>query len=243
MDLLIVSTITGLTTLLGACLVLMLGQPGKKALAFYLGVASGIMVLVVLVDLLPAAFASGPVQAIGIGLGLGLFVMLVISYSLHHFIHDQVVSIHPSQRQYSKMGWLVALAISFHNIPEGIAIGAGFESETQLGLFVAIAIALHNIPEGVGMAVPFRLAGMRIRWIALIALFASICIPFGAWLGKLFFVGSAFSVTMGIAFACGAMGYIVFKEIGPTSLREHRFSAQLGMAVGLLLMYLVHLLR
>lgn len=243
MELFILSTLTGVTTMLGAIAALLFGQPGRKILAFYLGMSSGIILLVIAVDLLPAAFAQGPTEAVGMGLGIGLLSMILIYEGLQRMMGDQPVAVHPKKSEYLRMGYMMALAIGMHNIPEGIAIGAGFETEHQLGVLMALSIALHNIPEGIGMAIPFVLAGMRKRWVILVSFAISLCIPTGAWLGKSFFVGSPFFVAMGIAFAAGAMGFIVWKEIGPTSMKYHRFCAQLGMLASLILIYIIHALR
>lgn len=242
MELLILSTITGMTTLIGAGLALLFGQPGRNILAFYLGLSAGIMTLVIAVDLLPSAFEQGPMEAVGMGLGLGLLTMIVLYEGMHR-LGDDPVSLHPDQKEYLRMGSLIALAIAIHNIPEGIAIGAGFESHHELGVLVALSIALHNVPEGIGMAIPLVLSGVK-RWsIILISLGVSLCIPAGAWLGKLFFVGSPFLVAMGMAFASGAMGFIVWKEIGPTSFKYHKSYALFGIIVSFLLMYVIHGLR
>ncbi|MBP1934012.1 ZIP family metal transporter [Ammoniphilus resinae] len=243
MELMILSLITGLTTMLGSVGVLFFGQPGKRILSFYLGLSAGIMVLLVLVDLLPAGFAQGPLEAVGIGMGLGILVMLLLHQFLHQVGGDSVISLTPQRREYYRMGLLISLAIALHNIPEGIAIGAGFETHEHLGLLMALSIALHNIPEGIGLAVPFVMAQLPKRTVIFASLAVSACIPMGALLGQWLFIGSPFMVTLGIGFACGAMGYIVWKEIAPTAIKYDRFFAQLGMGGSLVLMYLVHLLR
>jgi zinc transporter, ZIP family len=243
MDLLILSSLTGLMIFLGALGVLMFGEPGKKILAFYLGMATGVMMLVILVDLLPAAFAQGPKEAVGIGLGCGIFVMMLSHRLLSSLVGEGVVSVSPKIKEYFRIGWMIALAVALHNVPEGIAIGAGFEAHQDLGVLVALSIALHNVPAGIGMAIPFVMAKVRGKWILTITFCVSLCIPLGAWLGQLFFVGSSFMVSMGIAFASGAMGYIVWKEIAPTSFRHDRLAAQLGVGASIILMYIVHVLR
>lgn len=242
MELLILSTMTGITTMVGVILALLYGQPSKKILAFYLGLSAGIMSLIIVMDLLPAAFSKGPVQAVGIGLGLGLIMMMVIYECFQRLMGDRPISLTPKKNEYWRMGIFMALAIAAHNVPEGIAIGAGFESHHELGIMVAFSIALHNIPEGLGMAIPLVLSGMKRIWILLISLVVSLCIPIGALVGKSFFVGSSFMVSIGMAFAAGAMGFIVYKEIAPTSMKHHHLMAQFGMALSLVLIYLIHIL-
>lgn len=219
------------------------GQPSKKILAFYLGLSAGIMTLIIIVELLPASFEQGPMEAVGIGLGLGLAAMMSIYALVHRTSEKRPVRLHPQKNEYLRMGLSICFAIAVHNIPEGIAIGAGFETRHDLGVMMALSIALHNIPEGIGMAIPLILSGMRKIWILLLSVSVSICIPMGALLGKSFFEGSPFIVSMGMAFAAGAMGFIVWKEVAPASIKYHPLFAQLGMAVSLLLILLIHNLR
>lgn len=242
MELFVLSTLTGITTLFGAALALLFGQPGRKILAFYLGLSTGIMVLVILVDLLPSAFAQGPYQAVGMGLGLGLMTMI----GIYHYLQRQAVhgvSISPGKKESYRVGLLIALAIGLHNIPEGVAIGAGFETHQHLGVLVALSIAIHNVPEGIGMAIPLAMAGVKKRRVLGLALALGLCIPLGAALGQQFFVGSPFLIAAGTAFAAGAMGFIVWTEIGPTSFRYNRWFALWGMGVSLVLVYIIHSLR
>jgi ZIP family zinc transporter len=249
MELFILSTITGLTTVFGVLMVTLYGQPGEKLFAFYLGLAAGMMTFVIVFHLLPMAFEQGPIEAVGMGMGSGILMMAVLHYSVER--REERLPLSPRRTENLqlrraenlRLSLLIALAISLHNIPEGMAIGAGFELHGDIGLLLALPIALHNIPVGMGMAVPLVLAGVRRVWILLLAVGVSLCIPLGAMLGKLWFLGSPFLMTMGIGFACGAMGYIVWKEIGPISFRSHPFFAQVGLGVSLLIMYLIHVLR
>ncbi len=58
-----------------------------------------------------------------------------------------------------RTGFLIFLGIALHNLPEGLAIGAGFESSPEAGIYIAMAIGLHNIPEGLAIAGPLKSAG------------------------------------------------------------------------------------
>lgn len=239
MELLTLSMITGSTTLFGVMLAVFFGQPGKRILAFYLGLSSGLMALLIIVELLPASFRQGPIQAVGIGLGLGLVIMIVLHGVLHMWFGHQQVRFQPQKSEYLRMGISILVGMAAHNIPEGIAIGAGYDNNHHLGVVMALSIALHNIPEGIGMAIPLLLSGTKRRWIFALSFGVSILIPVGAMLGKTFFVGSPFLVSMGMAFAAGAMGFIVWKEIAPASMKYHPLFAQLGMAMSLLLILLI----
>ncbi|RKD23052.1 hypothetical protein BEP19_12565 [Ammoniphilus oxalaticus] len=243
MELLTLSLSVGFMTTFGVMLGLNYGQPSRRALAFYLGLATGIMSLIIVMDLLPAAFGQGPIEAVGIGLGCGLLMMLILYEGLHRRLHNRPVNVFDQESNYLRMGLSICVAMIVHHIPEGIAIGAGYETHHQLGVIIALSIALHNIPEGIGMAIPLRMAGMRRRTILLVSLIISSCIPFGAYLGKYLFVQSVFMVSFGMAFAAGSMGFIVWKELAPVSLKHHRLFALLGMAFSLVLIFLIQILR
>lgn len=245
-ELLLISMGTGLTTVVGALITLIAGMPGRKLMAFYLGMSAGIMGLVILADLLPAALREQEWYGVVLGISFGVLLLHI----LHHFIghhsipHDygSSTSVERTAVSWRNAGWLMAAALAFHHVPEGAAIGAGFQAHPHAGTLIALSMSLHNIPEGVGLAAPFLLGRMRRRYILLLAFLISLCIPVGAWLGGIYFVASPASVTFGMSFAIGAMGYLVFRELGPAGLAMHALSAQCGMFVSLLAMVLLHVL-
>lgn len=239
------SVLTGLMTTFGVMLALFYGEPSKKTLAFYLGFAAGIMSALIAFDLLPAAFRLGPVEAVGIGLGGGLLFMIIVCEALNRETDVQPVRRRFAMKrsEYWRMGVAMSLAIAVHHVPEGIAIGAGLQAGHGLGTRIALSIALHNISEGMGLAMPFLMAGMKKRALALLSLAISLSVPLGAWLGKKWFVGSPFMIGAGMAFAAGAMGFLVWKELVPISFKRHRSLALTGMTLSFALMILIHFLR
>jgi zinc transporter, ZIP family len=81
---------------------------------------------------------------------------------------------------------LVAIGITIHNIPEGIAVGAGYMRLPEFGFLIALGIALHNIPEGIATALPLSEGGMS-RWKAFrVSLFSGFAEPIGALIAALF---------------------------------------------------------
>jgi ZIP family zinc transporter len=241
-ELLWISTLTGLTTVIGAGTTLFIGTPGQKLMAFYLGLSAGIMATVIAVDLLPATFHGADWYGGILGMSVGFLVIKL----LHHIMRawgkhsGQEGTEKKKAKDWHGAGWMMAAALAFHHIPEGVAIGAGFQAHHHTGVMLALSMSLHNIPEGIGLAAPFLLGDMR-RWhIVLIAFFISLCIPVGAWLGELYFTATPQAITFGMAFAIGAMVYLIWKELGPSGLRMHALSAQFGMLVSLIAMAILH---
>ncbi|MCF6093203.1 ZIP family metal transporter [Microaerobacter geothermalis] len=230
-----ITIVSGLTTLLGGLAVLWFGHPTPKSLAFALGLAGGIMGLVVLVQLVPAALEYGSPKVLAAGMTVGMILMYLFQKGLHGLGRQKGVN----SPIYWKIGWLMALAIAFHNIPEGMAIGTGMEVDDQLGIFVALAIALHNIPEGIGVTVPFLMVRARPMWIFIILLLVGLFIPLGAFLGQLFFTGTEAGIFSGLALASGVMAYLVVGEMIPTAYRLNPIMTELGVAMGIIIMYII----
>lgn len=232
-----ISLLSGLATGIGGLIVLWFGYPNSKVLAFYLGISTGMMGMVVLVDLLPASIKYGSLYHTSIGLLIGIVLMLIFQSILSVVLS---ISEHNSYRQ---MGYFMTLAIALHNIPEGLAIGAGYESQEELGIRVALIIALHNIPEGLGVAATLFLGQLSPLIVLLLPLATGFFIPVGSWISIMVNQILPDWISIGLSIASGAMGYLVIKEIGPESLKLNRLLGQFGMAVGILILYLVHLLN
>lgn len=138
-----------------------------------------------------------------------------------------------------KTGIIVSIGLALHNIPEGLAIGSGFDASFKLGLSLAIAIALHDIPEGISMAIPMKNGGMKPGKILLYVFLSGIATGFGAFLGAIIGKISQQIIAMCLAFAGGAMLYIVSGELSPEYNKIHTgklptFCNILGFVLGIL---------
>ena len=76
-----------------------------------------------------------------------------------------------------RLGSLIAIGIALHDLPEGIAIAAGYSAEADLGIIIAVAITLHNIPEGMACTAPLWMGGMRRRHIVMMIMIISFITP------------------------------------------------------------------
>lgn len=133
-----------------------------------------------------------------------------------------------------KAGVIMLLAIAFHNLPEGMAIGASGASNSQTGILVAIIIAVHNIPEGMAISAPLASGGVKGWKTILLTALAGAATVVGALIGLA--VGGISQLASGICMglAGGAMLYVTFCEILPQSIlmEEGRVPAA-SMLVGI----------
>ncbi len=234
-----ISLLSGLATGIGALIVLWFGSPTNRLLGYYLGISAGMMGMVVLVDLIPSSLEYGTPFHTIIGLVLGISLMAVFDWLMKHLPYLRA----GAKGYYRQMGYFMTLAIALHNLPEGLAIGAGFDAKEELGIRVAIIIALHNIPEGLGVASTLYLGKLQ-GWIVLLLAFGTgLMIPVGTIISFLMDGMIPYWISIGLSLASGAMTYLVIKDIGPESLRLHSLLGKAGMLTGVIIMYLVYFLH
>lgn len=135
-----------------------------------------------------------------------------------------------------KTGIIVGIGLAIHNFPEGLAIGSGFESSMKLGFALAIAILLHDIPEGISMSVPMKNGGMSKTRVIMLTLLSGITTGIGAFFGALIGEISVDIIGICLAFAAGAMLYIVSGELVPESNKI--YNGRIG-AVGNILGFII----
>jgi len=144
------------------------------------------------------------------------------------------------QKALLRMGLMSALAIGVHNFPEGLATFAAALADPQLGVAIAVAIAIHNIPEGVAVAGPFRACGMpRWRYIGWATL-SGLSEPIAALLGAAFVSLLGGLLPTSLAFAGGAMLYVVSDELIPES-HSHGYEHQAtwGFVAGFIILLIL----
>lgn len=137
-------------------------------------------------------------------------------------------------------GLLLAIGITIHNLPEGIAVGAGYLHNPQFGLFIAVAILLHNIPEGIATALPLCKAGICKRDALKVAFLSGLAEPVGALLASLFLVRFTALLPGALAFAGGVMVFITLDELIPTARKygSENYTA-LGIIAGSMFVFIL----
>jgi len=233
------STIAGLATLLGAIIILLTGQLEEKALAFLLGFAGGIMTSVVIFDLIPSSLVYGNALVALLGFCAGLIFMLSLDIIIALCPSLKNKNLIESNNRLLKMGYLIAIGIALHDLPEGVAIAVGYAAENDLGLIIALSIGLHNIPEGMAIAAPLAMSKIPKSRIIIICILISFFTPIGALLGILLINISSHFISLLLALAGGAMAFIVKNELIPESHHKHPSFARFGFVIGIILILLI----
>lgn len=239
-----------LGTMLGSAFVFfMKGEMSVRLQKSLLGFASGVMVAASVWSLLIPAmdmesdsgkWAVMP-AAVGFLLGMG-FLLLIDCLTPHlHIGTDKPEGLHS---QLSRTAML-ALAVTIHNLPEGMAVGVVFAGADNAmsnislasALAVSVGIAIQNIPEGAIISMPMRAAGNSRLRSFLIGSLSGAVEPIGA-IAVLLLASQLMPVLpYMLAFAAGAMFYVVIEELIPeASSGQHSNLSTIGFAFGFVLM-------
>lgn len=241
-------------TALGASLVFFFTSIRKTVLNAMLGFAAGVMIAASFWSLLAPAIEMAEnagqnawlTAALGFLAG-GFFLWLVdrILPHLHLGLEkEQAEGVHTHWQR----SILLVLAITLHNIPEGLAVGvafgavaAGLPSATLAGaVALAIGIGLQNFPEGAAVAIPLRREGFSRTKAFLYGQASGIVEPLAGVLGAVAVLSMRAILPFALAFAAGAMIYVVVEELIPEAQRseERRSSdlATIGCMVGFAVM-------
>lgn len=229
---LIAGTFTWLVTALGAAMVFTAREFPKSFMDALLGFAAGVMIAASFWSLLSPAIEMSEglgipgwiPAAVGFLLG-GLFLRLADLFLPH--LH---LGFPRAEAEGVEVTWkrttLLVLAITLHNIPEGLAIGvafgaAGLSPEASLAgaIALAIGIGLQNFPEGVAVAMPMRREGVSRSMSFTYGQLSALVEPVAALAGAALVVLVQPVLPYALAFAAGAMIFVVVEELIPESQR------------------------
>jgi ZIP family zinc transporter len=228
--------IIALFNTLGALLILIWRKPSARTLNFGLGLAAGVMLSASFTSLIIPGIKYGGIIPVIIGLGLGSLTLGLADQLIPHL---HIVKGQEGGNSSLRAVWLFIIAITLHNMPEGLAVGVGFGSGDISGaVALMLAIGIQNIPEGFAVAISARNAGMATTSYAMVAGIRSglVEIPL-AFLGAWFVQGALPILPYAMGFAAGAMLYVISGEIIPETHRngQHRI-ASAGLLIGIMLM-------
>jgi ZIP family zinc transporter len=219
---LIATTATYLLTVVGTLPVLFFRSAPRWLMDALMGFAAGVMVAASCWSLLVPAIDRGGVMSASVGLLLGGAVLYLADQLLPH-LHGEFPD--EARAEGPGVAWqrsvLLMLAMTLHNVPEGMAVGVSFGGgDLGSATALAIGIGLQNIPEGLAIALPLRYGGMsRGRAFFWGQLSAVVEPPAGVLGAALVLTSSAF-LPYGMAAAAGAMLYVVVEELIPETVRS-----------------------
>ncbi|WP_454839935.1 ZIP family metal transporter [Pseudomonas hormoni] len=167
-----------------------------------------------------------------LGLGLGVALMVGLDRFVPHE-HEKSGRHGPEAKRINRV-WLFVLAITLHNLPEGMAIGVSFANgDMKVGLPLTTAIAIQDIPEGLAVALALRVTGISALRAALIAVGSGLMEPIGAIVGLGISSSFALGYPIALGLAAGAMIFVVSHEVIPETHRNgHETPATLGLMLG-----------
>ncbi|MBM3123096.1 MAG: ZIP family metal transporter [Chloroflexi bacterium] len=229
-------------TALGASAVFVTRQVNRKLLQGMLGFAAGVMIAASFWSLLAPAIEMAEESGVPswlpavVGFLAGGAFLYAVDRSLPH-LH---LGLSLDETEGFKTSWqrsvLLVLAITLHNIPEGLAVGvafgavaAGLPSATLPGaIALAIGIGLQNFPEGIAVSVPLRGEGLSRGRAFFLGQLSGVVEPIAGVLGAAAVLLMRPILPYALAFAAGAMIYVVVEELIPESQREDKDSPLSG---------------
>lgn len=248
---------TYLMTALGAALVFFFKSINQNVMNLMLGFASGVMIAASFWSLLDPAIAQAEdngdiawlVVAIGFAAG-GLF-LYAADLLLPKLVITQAADSKKGFPDYLRRTILLVFSITLHNIPEGLAVGVAFGAVSQAtnpkialaaAVSVAIGIGIQNFPEGAAVSIPMRQGGTSRARSFFYGQASGLVEPFAGVVGALLVSSMTKILPYALAFAAGAMIYVVVEELIPEakeSAASHSHMAILGVMTGFIIMMIL----
>lgn len=248
---LIATTFTWFMTALGAALVFVFKSVHRGVFDCLLGFTGGVMIAASYWSLLAPAIEMAEEQGVpgwmpaAIGFGSGALFLFSLDKLLPH-LH---INFPQADAEGVQTNWqrttLLVLAITLHNIPEGLAVGVLFGAaalglpKATLGAAIALAIGIgiQNLPEGVAVAMPLRRQGvsrMKSFWYGQLSATVE---PIAGVVGAMAVMFFQAVLPYALSFAAGAMIYVVVEEVIPETQRDkYTDYATLGFMGGFIVM-------
>lgn len=240
---------TWLVTALGAAVVFFVKSASKKLLDAMLGFTGGVMVAASIWSLLIPAIemsdGEGFMQVLPsiIGFLLGALFLYLLDRLLPHF-HANFKQTEGIKSPWQKTTLLI-LAITLHNIPEGLAVGVLFggvaagipEASIAGAVTLAFGIGLQNFPEGIAVSMPLRRMGLSRLKSFYYGQLSAVVEPIAGVLGALAVLFFTPVLPYALAFAAGAMIYVVVEEVIPEAQQNKNTDiSTIGFLAGFVVM-------
>ena len=248
---LIATTFTWLLTASGAAFVFLFKSMHRRTLDGMLGFTGGVMIAASFWSLLAPAIEMSNQNGVAgwIPAAIGFLAGALFLYGLDKVLPHLHINFKESEKEGIETNWhrttLLVLAITLHNIPEGLAVGVlfggvatGMDGATIAGaVALAIGIGIQNFPEGIAVAMPLRRQGVsrfKSFWYGQLS---AIVEPAAGVLGAWAVLTFAPILPYALSFAAGAMIYVVIEEVVPESQRDkYTDVSTLGFVAGFIVM-------
>ena len=249
---LLATTFTWLVTALGASFVFFFKGMNRTVFDGMLGFTGGVMVVASFWSLLAPAIEMSAgdgfvkVMPVAVGFGLGALFIFGLDKILPH------MHINFKETEGVKSPWqrttLLVLAITMHNIPEGLAVGVLFggvaagipEASIAGAVTLAIGIGIQNFPEGIAVSMPLRRMGMSRRKSFMYGQSSALVEPIAGVLGAVAVTFFTPILPYALAFAAGAMIFVVVEEVIPETQQDNNTDiATLGFIGGFIIMMML----
>lgn len=242
-------------TALGAAVVFMTRRFNQRLLDGMMGFAGGVMVaasfwslLVPALDLAGEMIKPAPWLPVAFGFAAGWIFLMVLDAIIPHLHIGFPVEEAEGMKSSFHRTTLLVLAITMHNIPEGLAIGVAFgavalgipEASVAAAIALTLGIGIQNFPEGLAISMPLRREGiskLRCFWYGQLS---AVVEPVMAMFGAALVILARPTLPVALAFAAGAMIFVVIEEVIPESLKNgFEATATSGFLAGFLVMMIL----
>ena len=240
----ILTTLAGLATLLGTIPIFVNFKDKNKIISIACSFASGVMICVSILDLVPESLRYLKPNYQGFTLIILSFIFIMIGIIISFFLEKIVDNVSNNDNLF-KVGILSMIVIILHNIPEGIVTFIVSNKNIMLGLSICIAIAMHNIPEGISIAIPIYYSTKSKIKAILYTFISAISELLGAVITSLFLSKYISNTILGLilSFTAGIMIQISFNKLLPTGNSYHKNLAIISFIIGFAFMIISLLLN
>lgn len=227
----------GAATGIGGLALLAVPNPSDRLMDTLLGFTAGVMLAATAFSLLVPSLELGNLVEVLAGFALGTLVFAILDLAVPH-VHARFREEGAPANAAGERAALLLSALTIHNVPEGLAVGVAFAAGgPELGVPLAIAIGIQNVPEGFAAAAPLLAAGTSRRTAIRFAALTGAVEPPSALAAFAAFELASVLLPAGLAFAAGAMLYVVVDELVPEShARGNQRLATLALMVGFAVM-------
>lgn len=250
---LIATLFTWSITALGAGLVFFFKNVKKSILNLMLGFGAGVMIAASFWSLLSPAidlcselgYNSWFVPSLGFMLG-GLFIVLSDKF-LDRYNFEDLSRFGSKSPKSFKKSILLVLAVTLHNIPEGLAVGVAFGGAAlgipgctiMSAILLAIGIGLQNFPEGAAVSLPLRREGFSLKRSFFYGQASGLVEPVAGVLGVIMAISMRSILPLLLSFSAGAMIGVVSSELIPEACIENKNLTTIGIIIGFMIMMIL----